>query len=59
LAIVTDIIRTYALRWEAELVFKELKQCYRLDQSPSQKAQVVEPLVLVSLLGLAASRALC
>jgi len=54
----SDVARTYALRWETEKVFRELKNLYRLDQLPSRKPHIVEALVLASLLGVAASRAL-
>jgi putative transposase len=55
---VADIARTYALRWEVELLFKELKTHYRLDQLASRNPQVVEALLYAALLSLAASRAL-
>lgn len=53
-----DIARAYAARWEVELLFEELKSHYRLDQIPSRKRHVVEAMVYVALLSLAASRAL-
>ena len=53
-----DIARTYALRWEAELLFRELKTHHRLAQLPSRKPHIVETLVKASLLCLAASRSL-
>ncbi len=53
-----DIARTYALRWEAELLFRELKTHHRLAQLPSRKPHIVEALVKASLLCLAASRSL-
>lgn len=53
-----DVARTYALRWEVELLFRELKTHYRLAQVPSTKPHVVEVLVKASFLCLAASRAL-
>ncbi|MBM4270519.1 MAG: IS4 family transposase [Deltaproteobacteria bacterium] len=54
----TDISRVYAVRWEVELLFKELKSQYRLDQVPSRKRPVVEAMLYAALLSLAASRAL-
>jgi IS4 transposase len=54
----TDIARVYAVRWEVELLFKELKSHYRLDQIPSRKRHVVEAMLYAALLSLAASRAL-
>jgi putative transposase len=53
-----DIARAYALRWQVELLFRELKTHYRLAQAPSSKDHVVEILVKASLLCMAASRAL-
>ncbi|MBE7483275.1 MAG: IS4 family transposase [Polyangiaceae bacterium] len=53
-----DIARVYAVRWEVELLFKELKSHYRLDQIPSRKRAVVEAMLYAALLSLAASRAL-
>lgn len=52
-----DIAAVYAVRWEIELVFKELKSQYRIDQMPSRKRPVVEALIYAALLSLAASRA--
>lgn len=54
----SDIAAVYAVRWEIELVFKELKSQYRIDQVPSRKRAVVEALIYAALLSLAASRAL-
>jgi putative transposase len=53
-----DVARAYALRWEIELLFRELKTHYRLAQVPSSKKHIVEVFVKASLLCLAASRAL-
>lgn len=53
-----DVARAYALRWQIELLFRELKTHYRLAQAPSRNPHVVEVLVKASLLCLAASRAL-
>lgn len=54
----SDIAAVYAVRWEIELVFKELKSQYRIDQVPSRKRAVVEALIYAALLSIAASRAL-
>lgn len=54
----SDVAQTYALRWEVELLFRELKTYHRLAQLPSTKPHVVEALLKASLLSLAASRAL-
>lgn len=51
-----DIGRVYAARWEVELLFKELKSGYRLDELPSSKRHVVESLVYVAILTLTVSR---
>lgn len=53
-----DIASTYRARWEIELVFKELKSGYRLDDIDSQKKVVVESLIYAAVLTLLASRAL-
>jgi putative transposase len=53
-----DIQATYALRWEIELVFAELKDNYRLKDMPSRKRVVVEALLYVTLLTLVVSRRL-
>ena len=41
-----------------ELLFKELKSQYRIDQMPSRKRHVVEAMLYTALLSLATSRAL-
>ena len=53
-----DVRATYRARWEIELVFKELKSGYRLDDIDSQKKDVVESLIYAAVLTLLASRAL-
>lgn len=53
-----DIAGVYAIRWEIELVFKELKSQYRIDQIPSRKRRVVEACLYAALISLSASRAL-
>lgn len=53
-----EIAKLYQARWTIELLFRELKSCYRLDQLPSRKATVIEALVYASILTLLASRAL-
>lgn len=53
-----DIRSTYALRWQVELLFKELKQFYRLEQMPSRKRVVVEALLYATIVTLVASRQL-
>lgn len=53
-----DVPAVYAARWEVELVFKEWKSHYRLDDLPSRKPQVVEALLHASMLTLIVSRQL-
>jgi hypothetical protein len=48
----------YAARWEVELLFRELKTRYRLDNMPSANRNVTETLIYASLLTLAVSRRL-
>jgi IS4 transposase len=51
-----DIRTTYALRWQIELLFKELKSTYRLRDMPSRKRVVVEALLYATILTLLVSR---
>jgi IS4 transposase len=51
-----DIQRVYACRWEIELLFKELKSHYRIEDLPSSKPHVVEALVYAAILTLVVSR---
>ena len=53
-----DVARTYAARWEVELLFKELKSSYRMHDLPSTKRHIVEALVYLSILTLVTSRSL-
>ncbi len=53
-----DVARVYAARWEVELLFKELKSHYRLDEIPSTRKHIVESLIYVAVLSLTVSRAL-
>jgi putative transposase len=48
----------YAARWEVELLFREIKTHYRINQIPSRKLTVTECLIYASLLTLAFSRKL-
>lgn len=48
----------YALRWIIELVFKELKSVYRMEDLPSRKKSVVKVLFYAALLTLLTSRCL-
>jgi len=40
-----EIALLYGARWEIELVFKELKSYYRLDQIPSENPNIVKCLI--------------
>ena len=53
-----SVAQVYACRWQVELIFKELKSNYRLDELPTRKATVVEALILASVLTLLVSRKL-
>lgn len=51
-----DVSALYRCRWEIELVFKELKSKYALDQLKTSKTNVVRALVWNSILTLLVSR---
>jgi len=51
-----DVSIVYSLRWQIELLFKELKTHFRLEDMPSSKTVVVEALLYSALLTLVASR---
>jgi IS4 transposase len=51
-----DIQSVYASRWQIELLFKELKGTYRIDEVPSRRRSVVEALIYAALLTWVASR---
>jgi len=54
----TDIAKLYQARWEVELLFRELKTTYSLDEMNTDKPEVVEALILITLLSLVVSRSL-
>jgi IS4 transposase len=54
----TDLQAVYASRWQIELLFKELKGTYRIDEVPSRKRCVVEALIYAALLTWMTSRQL-
>ncbi|HZD43874.1 MAG TPA: IS4 family transposase [Methanomicrobiales archaeon] len=54
----SDIAKLYQARWEVELLFRELKTTYGLDELNTSKPEVVEALILISLLSLIVSRTL-
>jgi putative transposase len=53
-----ELTRLYSVRWVVELLFREMKGSYRMEDIPSSKREVVESLIYASILTLAASRAL-
>lgn len=53
-----DIAQLYRARWEVELLFKELKSTYNLDQIPTSNPVAVEALILIALISLVVSRVL-
>lgn len=52
------VAQVYAARWQVELLFKELKSHYRLDELPTSKAHIVETLLLGAVITLLVSRRL-
>jgi putative transposase len=52
-----QIGRLYTARWLIELLFRELKSNFRMDQIPSKKQHVVEALVYAAFIALLISRA--
>lgn len=53
-----DVARTYAARWEAGLIFKELKSGFRMHELPSAQPHFVESLVYLATVTLIASRSI-
>ena len=53
-----DIATNYRYRWEDEVLFRELKTRYKLDEFDTTKKHIVEILVYTALLTLIASRTL-
>jgi putative transposase len=51
-----DIALLYGARWEIELIFKELKSHYRIDQIPSADPEIVKCFIWVAILTLMCSR---
>ena len=54
----SDLALTYRLRWQVELLFKELKSHYRLGELPSSRKEIVEGLIYTAVLTLIVSRVL-
>jgi IS4 transposase len=53
-----EVARTYACRWQIELLFKEMKSAYRLGELPSSKRVIVETLLLATVVTVVVSRQL-
>lgn len=53
-----EVAELYRLRWEVELLFKELKSTCRLEDMPSSREHVVLTLLYASMLAIIAARAL-
>jgi putative transposase len=53
-----DIARTYGARWLIELLFRELKCRYRIDQVPSRRRCIVEALLLAAVITTLVSQSL-
>jgi IS4 transposase len=51
-----QIAALYSARWMVELLFRELRSSYRIDDLPSSKKHVVEALIYASILTLVVSR---
>jgi IS4 transposase len=52
-----DIAKTYAVRWEVEILFRQLKSQFRLEDMPSANRHTVHALLYATLITLAVSRA--
>lgn len=52
-----EIGKVYAVRWEIEILFRQLKSQFRLEDMPSAKKEAVHALLYATLLTLAVSRA--
>jgi len=52
-----DIGKVYAVRWEIEILFRQLKSQFRLEDMPSANKDIVHALLYATLLTLAVSRA--
>jgi len=54
---VDDIAETYTLRWQIELLMKQLRSHARLDELPTEKEHVAKLLIYASIMALLVSRA--
>lgn len=50
---VEDVAAVYALRWQVELLFRQLRQMGRIDHLPSTQPHIVEALIYGGILALA------
>jgi putative transposase len=55
---VDDIAKLYGARWEIELLFKELKSGYALDEIDTKNVQIIKAFIWTSILSLIVSRRL-
>ena len=53
-----EVARSYAARWEIEILFKQLKSHYRLGELPSRKKEVVEALIYSAMITMVVSNML-
>ena len=53
-----DIAEVYSYRWEVEMIFKELKSYYHIDELSTRKKCVVEALIYSALISLVVCRML-
>jgi putative transposase len=53
-----ELLQLYRLRWEVELLFKELRSAYRLDDLPTSKPATVRCLIYAALLSMLLGRVL-
>jgi len=53
-----QVALVYGARWQIELLFKEMKSCYGLEEMPSRKRHIVETLLYASVITLLVSRRL-
>ena len=51
-----QVAQTYAARWVIELIFKQLKSHYQLENLPSSKQQIVEALIYTAILTMMVSK---
>lgn len=52
-----DIAKTYKVRWEIEILFRQLKGDFRIDQFPTSNRHAVDALIYAAIITLVVSRA--